>query len=112
MGPRPNPKRQDGQSGRDREAVPLGSVLKSVEYYLKGSRQSLLAVQDVLEPLLPPELIGHVQATGVHGGVVTFAVPDAAGKCLLETVLRGKAFETLVKALPGMSLRKVRVVLA
>ena len=89
----------------------IGSVLRSVEYYLKGNRQGLLAVQDVLDPLLPEELAGHVQVTGVHGGVVTLSVPDAAGKCLLETILRGKVFEAVSKALPDMSLRRARVVL-
>src|SRR5512140_3765316 len=91
--PRPNRQQQAGPAGRQRDPVQIGSVLRSVEYYLKGNRQGLLAVQDVLDPLLPEELAGHVQVTGVHGGVVTLTVPDAAGKCLLETVLRGRVFE-------------------
>lgn len=107
----PNPQRQGGQSGKSREPAQIGSVLRSVEYYLKANRQGLLAVQENLQALLPEELVGHVQAVGVHGGVLTLSVPDAAGKCLLEAVLRGKAFDTLCKALPDMSLRKVKVVL-
>lgn len=111
MGPRPKPKQPSGRGGRDRDPLQIGSVLRSVEYYLKGNRQSLLAVEENLGPLLPEELVGRVQVTGVHGGVLTLSVVDAAGKCLLEMILRGKAFEALCKALPDMSLRKVKVVL-
>jgi hypothetical protein len=111
MDPKGNPQRQAGQSGRDRDPVQIGSVLKSVEYYLKGNRQNLLAVQEALASLLPAELIGHVQAINAHGGVLTLSVPDSASKCLLETILRGRAFEALCKALPDMALRKAKVVL-
>ena len=111
MDPGTNPQRQTGQSGRTREPARLGSVLKSLEYYLKGNRQNLLAVQESLATFLPGELSGHVQVVGVHGGVLTLSVPDSAGKCLLEMILRGKAFESLCKALPEMSLRKAKVVL-
>jgi hypothetical protein len=111
MDPGTNPQRQTGQSGRTREPARIGSVLRSLEYYLKGNRQNLLAVQESLAALLPTELAGCVQVLGVHGGVVTLSVPDSAGKCLLETVLRGKTFESLCNALPEMSLRKAKVVL-
>ncbi len=99
-----------GSAGR--EPVQIGSVLRPFEYYLKGGRQNLLAVQDALQAVLPQEMIGLVRAEGVHGGILTLSVPDAAGKCLLEAVLRGGAFEALRGALPDMALRKATVVLA
>lgn len=108
---RRNPQPQAGQSGREREPARIGSVLKSLEYYLKGNRQNLLAVQESLASVLPAELAGHVQPVSVHGGVLTLSVPDAASKCLLETILRGQAFVMLREALPAMGLRKVKVVL-
>ncbi len=111
MDARSNLQPRKGQSGAGREPAPIGSVLRSLEYYLKGNRQGLLAVQEALQPLLPQELAGRVQVTGVHGGVLTLSAPDAAGKCLLEAVLRGTAFDALCKALPQMSLRKVKVAL-
>ncbi len=111
MDPRGNPQSKAGRPGTGREPAAIGSVLRSLEYYLKGNRQGLLAVEEALRPLLPPELAGRVQATGVHGGVLTLSAPDAAAKCLLEAVLRGQAFDALCKALPQLSLRKVKVVL-
>lgn len=101
----------ESKQGSARQPVAIGSVLKSVEYYLKANRQGLLAVQDNLDRILPPELLEHTQVVGVHGGVLTLSVPDAAGKCLLETILRGPAFGELQKALPQMYLHKVKVVL-
>lgn len=102
----PNKPKQD-----PRGPVAIGSVLKSVEYYLKANRQGLLAVEDSLNQILPPELLERMKVVGVHGGVLTLAVSDAAGKCLLETLLRGQAFSQLQKALPQMPLRRVKVVL-
>jgi len=99
------------KQGSTRQPASIGSVLKSMEYYLKANRQGLLAVQDSLTQVLAPELLEHTQVVGVHGGVLTLSVPDAASKCLLETILRGPGFQQLQKALPQMSLRKAKVVL-
>ncbi len=98
-------------TGRQREPMKLGSALRSTEYYLRANRIGLLAVQDQLCEVLPPELLEGVQVTGIRAGVLTLAVPDAASRCLLETVLRGGVFQQLHKALPNMSLRKFNVVL-
>lgn len=95
----------------DRSPMPIGSVLKSVEYYLKANRQGLLAVQDCLNQILAPELLERTKVIGVQACVLTLWVPDAASKCLLDTILRGKAFAQLQEALPQMSLRKVKVIL-
>lgn len=108
QGQRGQPKQES--TGR-REPMSIGSVLKSTEYYLKANRQGLLAVQDSLAQVLPAELLAVVQVVGVHGGVLTLSVPDAASKCLLETLLRGRVLASLQKALPEMCLRKAKVML-
>ncbi len=99
------------QQGLQRQAVPIGAVLKSVEYSLKAGRQGLLAVQASLTEILPAELLEQSRVVGVRGGILTLWAADATTKCLLETLLRGQALTPLQNALPHMSLRKVRVVL-
>lgn len=95
-----------------REPAPIGALLRPVEYYLKGGRRNLLAVQEALRAVLPPELAGQVQAQRLRGGTLTLSVPDAAGKCLLEAVLRGGALDALRGTLPNLAVRNAAVVLA
>ena len=94
-----------------RDAVPIGEVLRSMSDSLDYKRQAVAAVQETFSQILPAELALQMWVQGLHAGVVTIAVPDAASKCLVEAGLRGGGLVRLQEALPSVPVTKVRVIL-